>query len=69
MQMLETKETNLTELNKAITESLAENMKVVNDYKNGKTNAVIFLVGVVMRKMQGKADANVVKSEIIKKLK
>ncbi len=39
---------------------ISDNPKVVADYKSGKQNAVMFLVGQVMRQMKGKADANTV---------
>lgn len=45
------------------------NKQAVEDYKKGKENAVMFLIGQVMRELKGQADANVVKSELIKKLK
>lgn len=47
----------LTEVAKAI---LAEHPNVVADYKSGKENAIMFLVGQVMRQMRGQADANTV---------
>jgi len=45
---------------------LAENAKVVDQYKGGKTTVLQFLVGQVMKAMKGKADAAVV-SELLKK--
>jgi len=49
---------------------IQNNPNVVSDYKNGKQNAIMFLVGQVMREMKGKADASVViaklKSQISK---
>ena len=44
------------------------NKKAVEDYKKGKENAIMFLVGAVMREMKGKADANIVKKKLIEKL-
>ena len=50
----------------AVVESvLKENQKSVGDYQNGKKNAIIFLVGQVMRKTEGKANPQKV-SEILK---
>ncbi|OGW77685.1 MAG: aspartyl/glutamyl-tRNA amidotransferase subunit B [Omnitrophica bacterium RIFCSPHIGHO2_02_FULL_46_20] len=45
---------------------LSKNGKSVNDYKNGKKNAMTFLVGQVMRQTQGKANPSIV-NEILKK--
>lgn len=42
---------------KAIDQAIEENPQAVTDYKNGKENAVNFLVGQVMRLTRGKANA------------
>lgn len=47
----------LTEVAKAV---IAEHPNVAADYKSGKENAIMFLVGQVMRQMRGQADANTV---------
>lgn len=47
---------------------LAANEKSVTDYKAGKTNAIMFLVGQVMREMKGQADAGAVKATLEEKL-
>ena len=39
--------------------------KAVEDYKKGKTNAVMFLVGASMRKLKGRASAENVKGLIV----
>ncbi|MCQ9206346.1 MAG: Asp-tRNA(Asn)/Glu-tRNA(Gln) amidotransferase subunit GatB [Omnitrophica bacterium] len=44
------------ELVSIVREVLRENEKSATDYKNGKTNAIMFLVGQVMKKSKGKAD-------------
>ncbi len=44
------------------------NKKAVDDYKKGKENVIMFLVGQVMKEMRGRADAKVVKQRLIKKL-
>ncbi|MCX7996777.1 MAG: Asp-tRNA(Asn)/Glu-tRNA(Gln) amidotransferase subunit GatB [Patescibacteria group bacterium] len=44
-------------LEKAVADVCAANGKVVTDYKNGKQQALMFLVGQVMRQMRGQADA------------
>ncbi|MFH1397910.1 MAG: Asp-tRNA(Asn)/Glu-tRNA(Gln) amidotransferase subunit GatB [Candidatus Omnitrophota bacterium] len=42
-----------------IIEVIKENSRTVNDYKNGKENSLMFLVGQVMKKSQGKANPKV----------
>ena len=49
-------------------EVLSQNEKSVNDYKNGKTNALGFLVGQCMKASKGKANPSMMKEIIIKKL-
>ncbi|MFH0913355.1 MAG: Asp-tRNA(Asn)/Glu-tRNA(Gln) amidotransferase subunit GatB [Candidatus Omnitrophota bacterium] len=53
-------------LNNIVEEVLKENARSVNDYKAGKSNALMFLVGQVMRKSKGKANPQVV-GEILKR--
>jgi len=53
-------------LEKEIEEVIQENNKSVADFKAGKANALMFLVGQVMKKTQGKANPKVV-SEILKR--
>jgi len=57
-KLLETTIMRITEVNK----------KVVDDYKSGKQNALMFLVGQVMKEMKGKADAKLVIEVLKKKL-
>ncbi len=52
-----------------ITEVLAANPKVVDDFKSGKETAAMFLVGQVMKKSQGKANPGMVQDLVLKKLK
>lgn len=47
------------ELEKIAQEVIKENEKSVSDYKSGKESAIMALVGGVMRKTQGKAEASV----------
>ena len=54
------------EIEQIIKDVLSGNEKSVNDYKNGKANAITFLVGQVMRKSQGKANPAMV-NEMLKK--
>ena len=62
------KKTDMGLLQKAIEEVCSANEKVVNDYKSGKEQAIMFLVGQVMKQMRGAADANTVKEELKKSL-
>ncbi|MBI4226166.1 Asp-tRNA(Asn)/Glu-tRNA(Gln) amidotransferase subunit GatB [Candidatus Roizmanbacteria bacterium] len=59
---------NEAELNNSITLIIKKNIVAVNDYKKGKLNAVMFLVGAVMRELKGKADPIIVKKKLIEKL-
>jgi len=54
------------ELEKIIDEAIENNQKVVEDYKNGKGNALQFLVGQIMAQTRGKANPQMV-GEILKK--
>src|SRR3989344_1703170 len=56
------------ELDSLIAKAIAQNPSVVFDYKNGKENAIMFLVGSVMKESKGKANPQVVKEDLIKKL-
>ncbi len=49
-----------------IAEILAENQKVVEDFKRGKKNALMFLVGKVMAATKGKANPQIV-AEVLKR--
>ena len=62
------KQTDQTALNSAIDTILSHNQKAVDEYKSGKENVAMFLVGQVMREMKGQADATLVKELLIKKL-
>lgn len=55
-------------LEKIADEVLAANEKSVNDFKNGKTNALGFLVGQCMKASKGKANPGMMKEIISKKL-
>lgn len=55
-------------LGEAVSAVVAANPKVVEDYKAGKANAIMFLLGQVMKQMKGKADAQTVKAALEKKL-
>ncbi len=51
-----------------IIEAIAENPKVVADFKSGKPSAAMFFVGQVMRKSKGKANPNKLQERIAEKL-
>ena len=55
-------------LEKIADEVLAANEKSVTDFKNGKTNALGFLVGQCMKASKGKANPGMMKEIITKKL-
>ncbi len=55
-------------IEKAIDEVIAKNDKAVNDYKSGEQKSFGFLVGQVMKEMQGKANPQVVNELLKKKL-
>lgn len=57
------------EIESAIEEVIAENPKSINDFKSGKENAIMFLVGKVMLKTKGKANPTKVNEILKKKLK
>ena len=57
---------NTTQLDEIITVVIEENEKSVTDFKAGKTNALMFLVGQVMKKSSGKANPKAV-GELIKR--
>jgi len=56
------------ELEKIIKEAIEENTKAVEDYKSGKENALQVLIGAVMKKTAGKADAGKVREILLKLL-
>ena len=56
-------------LETAISQAISENPKSAEDFKGGKDNAVMFLVGKVMQKTKGRADPNKVNEMLREKLK
>ncbi|MBP9815467.1 MAG: Asp-tRNA(Asn)/Glu-tRNA(Gln) amidotransferase subunit GatB [Candidatus Levybacteria bacterium] len=52
-----------------ISSAISENPQAVEDYKSGKENAVMFLLGQVLRKAERKLDATTVKNGILEALK
>lgn len=57
-----------SQLETALEKAIQENPKAVSDYKSGKTNAVMALVGTVMREMRGQADAMDVRKRLEEKI-
>ncbi len=57
------------ELDKIIIETLNENKKAVDEYKSGKENVLMFLLGQAMKKIGKKVNINIVKEAIIKNIK
>lgn len=62
-------ETDKVLLDTTVASVLSSNEKAVSEYKNGKQNAIMFLVGQVMRQMKGKADAGAVRRTLEEKMK
>ena len=58
-----------TELHKIIIEVISENPLPVADYKSGKENVLMFLMGQTMKKLGRKADMNQIKNAILEALK
>ncbi|MBP7216429.1 MAG: Asp-tRNA(Asn)/Glu-tRNA(Gln) amidotransferase GatCAB subunit B, partial [Candidatus Omnitrophica bacterium] len=58
-----------TGLERLVQEVIDENQKSVADYQQGKDNAVMFLVGQVMKKSKGKANPKVVQEMLRRRLK
>ncbi|MCJ7739690.1 Asp-tRNA(Asn)/Glu-tRNA(Gln) amidotransferase subunit GatB [Candidatus Microgenomates bacterium] len=56
------------ELDKIIDEILSDNQKAVNDYKAGKTQVLMFLLGMVMRGLAGKGDTALIRKLLEKRL-
>ncbi len=55
-------------LERMVEEVIASNPKVAEDYRGGKTNALQWLVGQVMKKTRGQAKADIVQALVRKKL-
>jgi aspartyl-tRNA(Asn)/glutamyl-tRNA(Gln) amidotransferase subunit B len=56
-------------VNTAVTETIAENPAAVQDYLGGAEKSLNFLVGQVMKKTKGTADAKIAREMIVKELK
>jgi aspartyl-tRNA(Asn)/glutamyl-tRNA(Gln) amidotransferase subunit B len=60
---------NESELKGLVEEAIKENQKAVQEYMDGKEQAIMFLVGSVMKKTKGKANPKVAKELLEKVLK
>lgn len=56
-------------VNSLVDEVLSENEKAIEDYKNGRTNMLDYLVGQVMKKSRGKANPVDAKNKLLEKMK
>jgi len=68
IENLKPKEMDKKLLSEAIDKVLKNNPKPIEDYKKGKINAIMFLVGQVMKEIEGKAEAKIVREEIERKI-
>lgn len=69
VELLKPRETDMDLLGEVLKKIITANGKVVEDYKAGKQNAIMFLVGQIMKEMKGKADANTVITALKERLK
>ena len=56
------------EIRKVVTEVLDEQPHNIEQYKNGRTNVVDFLVGQVMKKTKGQANPAMARSMMIEEI-
>jgi len=56
------------EVEVAVKKVISQNSKAVSDYKSGKTNVIMYLVGMTMRTLKGQADPEKVKKLIMELL-
>jgi len=59
---------NVTDLEKIVEEVLGQSPQAVEDYKNGKSKALGYLMGQIMKSTKGKANPQLVKEIIEEKL-
>ena len=60
--------TDNSEIEKIVEQVLAENTASVEDYKNGKSNALKYLIGQAMRLSKGKANPQMINEMILERL-
>ena len=51
-----------------VNEVISENQKAIEDYHNGRTNMLDYLVGQVMKKSKGKANPVEAKSKMLERI-
>ncbi len=68
IEMSEVKKFDENLLFEIVKKTILANPKAVEDYKNGKEQSIMFLVGQCMREAKGQADATTIKEKIIKLL-
>ena len=56
------------EIDAAVREAIEENRKAVDDYRNGKDEALNFIIGAVMKKTRGRADPKKAREMIIEEI-
>ena len=61
-------ETDTALLDTVVLTVISTNEKAVAEYKSGKQNVIMFLMGQVMKQMKGKADASIVKKTLEQKI-
>jgi aspartyl-tRNA(Asn)/glutamyl-tRNA(Gln) amidotransferase subunit B len=66
--LLSPKVTDRKMLSETVKKTIVDNPKVVSDYKAGKKNVLMFLVGQVMKAMKGRADANLVRQQLLENI-
>jgi len=52
-------------INSIIKETVAENSRAVQDYRNGKEQAVSYLIGQIMRKTKGQANPALLRKNLL----
>ena len=57
------------DLEKIINQVLAENPKAVEDYKNGREQALLYLLGNVRKKLSGTMDMSIVRNGLLARLR
>lgn len=55
-------------ITQAVTAVLERETKAIDDYKQGKTSVLMFLVGMVKKELKGKGDASLIEQELKKQL-
>jgi len=56
------------EIDTAVKKAIEENKKAINDYKDGKNEALNFILGAVMKKTRGRADPIKTREMIIQQI-